>query len=497
MLSPTHTLRRLAQLTRPRILLPQPSRRNIHSTPFLTRKRQDASPRGNVFQPIPHGITQIEVSPPNTRLANVTVGWDAQHLYLMDNPDVGSRSLNVAALRDSCACVACKDPASGQKSFASTQIPLDIGIGGVRVVDGGIGVTFTNDIERFDASHEMILPWEIVEVALGRKSRIETSIPTKASVLRRTGVEYWDREVLAREVRKIDYNDYMEGGEAFWTAVADICRLGIVYIKNVPQDEESVIRITTRIANIRETFYGRTFDVKAKPNAENVAYTSGYLGLHQDLLYLQPSPNIQVLHCMENSCAGGESLFSDGERVGRLLWPFANSSPIMSPLKDYPVPYQYNKHGYHYYRQRTVLDDSHKFNGVYWSPPFQGKHEAAKQDFKSWIKPARIFEELINDESAIYKEKMEPGECVLFDNLRVMHGRTAFDAAGGSRWLRGTYIAGEDFLSKASKIPDGLAEKFRGDTVWTPGVADERLQKSAWYKTVLQKVRAIDPSVEA
>ena len=72
------------------------------------------------------------------------------------------------------------------------------------------------------------------------------------------------------------------------------------------------------LANIRETFYGRTFDVRAKPNAENVAYTSGYLGLHQDLMYLEPPPMIQVLHCMDNSCAGGESLFSDGDRVGRL-----------------------------------------------------------------------------------------------------------------------------------------------------------------------------------
>ena len=46
-----------------------------------------------------------------------------------------------------------------------------------------------------------------------------------------------------------------------------------------------------------------------------MAYTNAYLGLHEDMLYIQQPPRIQLLHCIENSCEGGESIFSDGNHA--------------------------------------------------------------------------------------------------------------------------------------------------------------------------------------
>ena len=434
----------------------------------------------------------------------VTVTWTGRTISLQDTNGQARRILKAATLRDSCACPQCKDASSGQKSFTTTEIPHDVRISHVRATDTGLAIAFSNDIARFaERGHEMTLPWTNVEIALRRRTLEELPIPRRRAVLRRTGVQYWDGAMLSQSVRKIDYEAFMqEDSSSFWDVVIDICRFGIVFIKNVPRDEESVVRITTRIANIRETFYGRTFDVRAKPNAENVAYTSGYLGLHQDLCYLQPPPMIQVLHCMDNSCAGGESLFSDGERVGRLLWPFTQRSRAMAPLADHAVPYQYDRNGYHYYAARTVLDSEgdpsgRDFTGVYWSPPFQGRYLSAAEDLAPLLAPARLFEELINEDKAMFSYKMEEGECVLFDNLRVMHGRTAFNAsAGGARWLRGAYIAAEDFLSRASYIPQEQAEKYRGDTPWTSELAHEQLRSSPWYENVLERVRNIDPNVD-
>ncbi|UNI18561.1 hypothetical protein JDV02_004821 [Purpureocillium takamizusanense] len=460
--------------------------------------------------PSPSGGDQQQLPP-------ITVAWTRDFLFVQDSPERGRRALKPATLRDSCACPRCRDPTSGQKSFASTEIPVDIGIADVRALDEGLAITFDNDMARDgEHHHETVLPWTSVEMALKRRTVKDMPLPRKRSVLRRTGVQYWDAATLGRHVRSIDYAAYMEdGGEAFWDAVIDICRLGIVYLHNVPRDEESVVRITTRMANIRETFYGRTFDVRAKPDAENVAYTSGYLGLHQDLMYLDPPPMIQVLHCMDNSCAGGESLFSDGERVGRLLWPFVNASARLAPLADHHIPYQYDKNGHHYFASRYVIDHTEGggFAGVHWSPPFQGRYLSAAKDLRPWIEPARVFEGLVNDPAAVYSRKMEPGECVLFDNLRTMHGRTAFDVAGatadaaaagggngsngsgGARWLRGAYIAAEDFLSRASHIPAGQAEAYRGPEEWTPENAQRELRETAWHQDVLDRVRKLDPGL--
>ncbi|GAB0132820.1 hypothetical protein EsDP_00001246 [Epichloe bromicola] len=502
-------------------------RRCLHQNRQVTTPSQPAPPSASASasprhhwpnkHEVPEGAPQLVYRPKEAPDDAVTVSWTSEHIYLRDgrleHGDGAQRVLEPATLRDSCACAACKDPSSGQKSFASTEIPADIGIASARATEHGLAITFSNDVARFASQgHEMILPWTHIQSALRRRAprrdSRRTSRPShKEAVLGRTGVQYWDARVLAQHVRKIDYAAFMEpGSPAFWDVVIDILRLGIVYLRNVPRDESSVVSITTRIANIRETFYGRTFDVRAKPNAENVAYTSGHLGLHQDLSYLSPPPMIQVLHCMDNSCSGGESLFSDGERAGRLLWPFVKTSRRMAPLAEHPVPYQYDKNGYFYRAERSVIDhdDENGFAGVYWSPPFQGRYRydddsaAATVDLRDWIAPARVFEGLVNHRDAVHSYKMEQGECVLFDNLRVMHGRNAFDAAaGGARWLRGAYIAAEDFLSRAAHIPAGQADMYRGtDDPWTPEVAQRDLRNGQWYDRVVRRVSDVDPSID-
>ncbi|KAL7945286.1 hypothetical protein V8C42DRAFT_322707 [Trichoderma barbatum] len=455
---------------------------------------------------IPREAKRFTFNDETSKRAPVTVAWTDKFLFVEDpGTENGRRTLKPATLRDSCACPLCRDVSSGQKTYSSVEIPIDIGLEKVKPTKKGLEIVFSRDIPRFveeskrsDRPHVMLLPWESVDLALKRKGVEDVTLPRPRSVLRRTGVLYWDRETIAQQVRRIDYAEFMkDDSEAFWDVIIDICRYGLVYLKNVPRDEDSIVRITTRIASIRETFYGRTFDVRAKPNAENVAYTSGFLGLHQDLLYLDPPPMIQVLHCMDNSCAGGESLFSDGERVGRLLWPFTTRHR-MAPLAEDHIPYQYGKNGHHYFSSRRVLDGNDSgFTNVFWSPPFQGRYLSPVKDIRRWIEPARIFADLINDRAAIHEHKMEPGECVLFDNLRVLHGRNAFDTAGGgARWLRGAYIAAEDFLSRAAHIPKGVAEKYRGERPWAPALAQQALRETAWHEDVVRRIKEIDPRLE-
>src|SRR6201999_1481851 len=93
---------------------------------------------------------------------------------------------------------------------------------------------------------------------------------------------------------------------------------------------------------------------------------------------------------------------------------------------------------------------------VNWSPPFQAPfaaHSVRKQTkslplemvgqkFESWRAAAQIFSSLIHRPNGIYERLMKPGECVIFDNRRVLHARKAFEVgdAGKERWLRGAYL---------------------------------------------------------
>jgi hypothetical protein len=361
----------------------------------------------------------------------------------------------------------------------------------------GLQILFGNDIPRLadsDGQHIVRISWlQLAHVwhDRGRQTSTLTSSfqrPIDSRTLQlRTGVVHWDRQVISDKVQSIDYEDYIKGGTAMWDAIVDLTRFGLVFLRNVPQDPDAIKRITTTIAPIQPTFYGETFDVRAKPDAENVAYTSDYLGLHQDLLYLRDPPHIQILHCLENSCTGGESLFCDADRVGRLLFGFRQRSEAVRALEECVITYGYDANGHLYYQDRRPLTgSSHAYTQLWWSPPFESPHGPMPLS-QAYIRGAKLLETLLNEPEAVYERKMEPGECVLFDNRRVMHGRNAFDAqGGGSRWLRGAYIRAEDFFSKASQLPEGFAEKSRGEAPipTDPYALLRSLKDTPWYKHV-------------
>ena len=58
---------------------------------------------------------------------------------------------------------------------------------------------------------------------------------------------------------------------------------------------------------MRETNYGRHFEVRAEVNPINLALTGLGLPAHSDNPYRDPVPSVQVLYCLESSAAGGES----------------------------------------------------------------------------------------------------------------------------------------------------------------------------------------------
>lgn len=58
----------------------------------------------------------------------------------------------------------------------------------------------------------------------------------------------------------------------------------------------------------------------------------------------------------------------------------------------------------------------------------------------------------------VFEYRLEEGECVVFDNRRVLHARRAFDASQGERWLKGAYVDDDVFFSRLRV----LQERFEG-----------------------------------
>ena len=91
---------------------------------------------------------------------------------------------------------------------------------------------------------------------------------------------------------------------------------------------------------MRETNYGRWFEVRAEVNPSNLAYTNLGLQAHTDNPYRDPVPTMQILACLENTVEGGNSIVVDGFAVGGAA-EGGESARLRAPLRAIRARFEY------------------------------------------------------------------------------------------------------------------------------------------------------------
>lgn len=366
-------------------------------------------------------------------------------------------------LRDACHCSRCVDQSTHQREFSYADIPANICVSSMEP-DSETGtwkVQWENDIAGYD-NHISVFPRSTILQLLD-------DIPTSLDVHRT--ISLWDQKTFAEETKDIDYKRLLHDDDTLAAALELIQRHGLIFVTRIPEDEEAVRRMLGRLTGLyRNTFYGESWDVRTVPQAKNVAYTSGNLGFHMDLLYMKEPPGLQLLHCLQNSCQGGESEFADTFKAIDVLRQ--EHPKYVDRLTKSKIRYGYSNDGHFYSDDKPVVkigsgkhlpiprilnaadaEFMETVDCVFWSPPFIDSiaHAAHDGDAKEFLKASKAFVEVMQRSELIYETKLPAGTCAVFDNLRVVHARKAFNINSGSRWLKGMYGDRQDVLSKSLK----------------------------------------------
>lgn len=397
---------------------------------------------------------QVEYTAEDPKSLSYQVSQDAPRVEVRPDKHKNAYHFHFYFLRDACSCAKCVDPSTKQKSFQTSDIPENIRVKQLTVRENGdVQLEWQDDISGFGPDHITTFPTSFFKQNLNRLNRVLARYDDNPTIV-------WGKQRMDKDVGWFPYDSYMSSDATLKDALMHLTRYGLIFLSGVPSTEESVVNIGTRIGPLRDSFYGRTWDVKSVPNAKNVAYTHQHLGLHMDLLYMANPPGLQLLHCLRATCAGGNSLFSDSYRAALRIRTRHHAD--FQALLSYPVTYHYHNAGQHYrYTRPTVELDTHKvmakfrrLAAVNWSPPFQAPFEVdvgrytKGKTMEAYMKAAKRFAGLVEDEDALFELKLEEGQCVVFNNRRVLHARRAFDVGQGERWLKGAYVDGDVFESK-------------------------------------------------
>jgi hypothetical protein len=212
-------------------------REEKHFPPF---KRVKNKPTNKITEP-----TEIKLKAPNKR------GAEVEYVTIGDFPP-----FHPAFLRDACECEKCVDPSSRQKNFQTTDIPKDIKARFVDISPEGIvRVVWENDILGFEPGHKSVFLKEFFETHSHPTNQTKARFQLNDRTL-------WSKEKITRALEYVNYEEYMTTDEALFRAVRNLHSHGLLLVRGVPEFEKSVEKIANRIGNLRDTFYGRTWDVR-------------------------------------------------------------------------------------------------------------------------------------------------------------------------------------------------------------------------------------------
>ncbi|KAI7858048.1 hypothetical protein BDC45DRAFT_435077 [Circinella umbellata] len=392
---------------------------------------------------------KVNVGQNNNKVLSTETDKDALHVKWNKNDSATkSSAYSYLWLRDNCQCNQCVHPDNRQKLHSSADIPLDIAPQSITLNGDTAEIVWNKPLRhqqgKTTEQHVSQYPVEFLE----RYASHESSEAFRFNHIR---PQTWDRDQY--KLKWVNYEDYMNTDQGLHEVVQRLYNYGLVFIDNVPVNDESVTTVAERIGPVQETFYGRDFDVKNIAKSRNIAYTSLYLGFHMDLMYLDCPPGIQLLHSLKNNVTGGASIFVDSYQAVKLLKEQYPEDYDM--LCKTPATFHYINDGHHMYYRRPTIVTGEDQSGPAWdmhvnyAPQFQGPMDhLSPSEATRYYRAFQRFADLIEDDHLRYQLTLQPGQLVMFANRRVLHGRTAFDATSGDRHLKGTYIGLDSLKDK-------------------------------------------------
>lgn len=350
-----------------------------------------------------------------TSIAGLTVSEN----LCIEWPGGETSSFSYLWLRDNARDEASFDARSHQRRVFTAEIDWELRPDSARLVDGDLLIKWP------DTDAEITYPASFLH-------QYRTS-DTMDSVK----IETWDGSLSAPRVsfRSLGSDN---------TLLEALRTYGFAVVHDCPTEQSSIERIVSQLGYVRQTIFGGVWSFEADAAMDDSAYSAEVLRPHTDGTYSYDPPGVQILLCLEKEGQGGESILVDGFHVAERVR--AEAPEVFDDLCRIPIAGIYKGDG-EVLRARhpvfTVEDGAMRqvcFNNydrdVMWLPP---------DEMERMYRGIRIVDGKFNEEANQWRYTLSAGEAIVFDNWRVLHGRTEYT---GKRRMTGSYVNREDLESR-------------------------------------------------
>ena len=285
-------------------------------------------------------------------------------------------------------------------------------------------------------------------------NKLESEFSNKDTVIKSIPKKKWDSTL--KNIKNFEYKEGFFESKEMYDLLVSFYEFGFVVIKNVPTENNYIVKFANSIGSVRRTNFGEHFNVKSKSNPNDLAYTTLHLSPHTDNPYRNPVPCIQLLHCIKNDSVGGNSTLTDGFYVAKFMkkkfpkyFNFLNSIKVR-------FTYQDSKTILENWGETIELNTDGSIKRVRLSPRLDYVPVLKKDKLDQFYKARSLFIKLCNSKKFMIEFKLKPGDIMIMDNYRTLHGRTSYNMSVGERHLQGCYIDHDSAQSKMKFLKKNL-----------------------------------------
>lgn len=362
-------------------------------------------------------------------------------------------------LLESCTCERCRYPSTGRRRQEALLVSTDVRP--LRVwVDGGF-----IHAEWPDGHHSVTVPPSNSSDSDGPSNSDgrAPAVPTAGSA---SGP---DLDVVTWDVDA----DRGARGKLLSEILASLLADGAVLVSGVPTNEEALLGFARWFGPVRPSGYGEVWEIdttaESGPVSPDAVTSLDGLSPHTDLPYRQLPPGVQFLLSCRADGVGGASTLVDGRRVVEQLeaddlrtlmevpvrYGFG---PVDKPIERAPVegaPLDHPSQAapshrtvrYDHVGPVVEFDADGVLSVLRHAPGLIEDLDPDPDRFARLHRALSNLTALTNDPANQIVHRLEPGELLIFDNHRMLHGRTPVELAPGERrYLLGLYIDRDDVV---------------------------------------------------
>lgn len=255
----------------------------------------------------------------------------------------------------------------------------------------------------------------------------------------------WIGDDISNRVLHQQYDAYIDSNDGLRGALDSLWTDGVTVITDVPIDRAATRTVLERIGYVRSTIFGDLWEFSSDGGFDDTASTSLEITPHTDGTYSNDAPGLLGLHCHAYDATGGQNVFVDGNAIVERLSPDA-----LSTLRDVEIPARYIGDGAHLMARRPALRiQQDRLAQISYNHHDRAPFMLHEPLMTSVLGALRELDALANDPELQFELSLRPGDMVLFDNWRLLHGRRAFR---GERLIAGGYINREDVESTTRRL---------------------------------------------